>query len=47
MDLPINQIICGDCLEVMKDWPDNCVDLVVTSPRYNVGVKYNGKVYLG
>ena len=34
MTLPINQIITGDCLEVMKDWPDNCVDLVVTSPPY-------------
>jgi len=34
MKLPINQIICGDCLEVMKDWPDNCVDLVLTDPPY-------------
>ena len=33
--IPENTIICGDCLEVMKDWPDNCVDLVVTSPPYN------------
>ena len=23
MILPINQIITGDCLEVMKDWPNN------------------------
>jgi len=29
-----NKIICGDCLEVMKDWPDNCVDLVFCSPPY-------------
>ena len=36
-ELPINQIICGDCLEVMKDWPDKCVDLVITSPPYNLG----------
>jgi len=34
MKLPINQIICGNCLEVMKDWPDNCVDLVLTDPPY-------------
>jgi DNA modification methylase len=32
--LPINQIICGDCLEVMKDWPDRCVDLVLTDIPY-------------
>lgn len=34
--LPINQIIHGDCLEVMKDWPDKCVDLVLTDPPYGV-----------
>lgn len=40
MTLPVNQIICGDCLEVMKDWPDGCVDLVLTDPPY--GVDYDG-----
>lgn len=28
MKVPVNEIICGDCIEVMKDWPDNCVDLM-------------------
>jgi len=32
----INQIICGDCLEVMKTLPDNSVDAVVTDPPYNL-----------
>lgn len=32
----LNRIICGDCLEVMKSMPDNSVDLVVTSPPYNL-----------
>ncbi|KKN75909.1 hypothetical protein LCGC14_0376170 [marine sediment metagenome] len=41
MKMPVNEIICGDCLEVMKDWPDNCVDLVVTSPPYNIGKEYD------
>ena len=27
----------GDCLEVMKTIPDKSVDLVVTSPPYNMG----------
>jgi len=31
-----NTIICGDCLEVMKDWPDGCVDLVLTDPPYGL-----------
>jgi DNA modification methylase len=29
-----NRIICGDCLEVMADWPDGCVDMVLTDPPY-------------
>ncbi len=33
-DLPLNQVICGDCREVMKTFPDDCIDLVVTSPPY-------------
>ena len=36
-----NQIICGDCLEVMKHIPDNTVHLAITSPPYNVGKKYD------
>lgn len=32
----INKIICGDSLDIMKKMPDNCVDLVVTSPPYNL-----------
>ncbi len=47
-NLPVNEIICGDCLEVMKDWPDNCVDLVFFDPPYNVNAKYkNYKDNLG
>lgn len=32
----INKIICGDCLEVMKEMPDKCVDLVLTDPPYGI-----------
>lgn len=32
----MDKIICGDCLEVMKKMPDESVDLVVTSPPYNL-----------
>lgn len=32
----INQIICGDSLAVMRSMSDECVDLVVTSPPYNL-----------
>ncbi len=32
----LNTIICGDSLSVMQQMPDNCVDLIVTSPPYNL-----------
>lgn len=32
----INKIILGDCLKTMKKIPDGSVDLVVTSPPYNL-----------
>jgi modification methylase len=40
-DIPINTIICGDSLEVMRDWPDGCVDLVLTDLPYGVGIGYD------
>jgi len=30
----INTIICGDCLQVMADWPGGCANLVLTDPPY-------------
>ncbi|MCX7000364.1 MAG: site-specific DNA-methyltransferase [Candidatus Sumerlaeota bacterium] len=35
-----NKIICGDSLDVLKKLPDNCIDLVFTSPPYNFGLEY-------
>src|SRR5882724_7064371 len=32
----IYKVICGDAIEVMLTIPDNCLDLVVTSPPYNL-----------
>lgn len=32
--LPINKILLGDCLEVLKTLPDNSIDCCVTSPPY-------------
>lgn len=29
-----NRIILGDCEQVLKDFPDNCIDLIFTSPPY-------------
>ena len=42
MDRFLNQIICGDNVEVMRQMPDKCVDLTVTSPPYDNLRTYNG-----
>jgi len=34
-----NKIICGDSLSVMRQMPDESVDLVVTSPPYNLHIR--------
>lgn len=39
----VNQIICGDSLMILKDLPDNCVDLMFTSPPYNFGLEYDNQ----
>ena len=31
-----NSFICGDALQEMKNFPDECIDLIVTSPPYNL-----------
>ena len=36
-ELPLDSIICGDSLELLKQLPDKSIDLVVTSPPYNLG----------
>jgi site-specific DNA-methyltransferase (adenine-specific) len=39
--LETNKIINGDCVKVMASLPESCVDLIVTSPPYNVGIDYD------
>jgi len=34
----LNKITHGDCLEVMKELPDKCIDLVLTDPPYGIGI---------
>ena len=35
------KFILGDCLESLKNIDDKSIDLVVTSPPYNIGLKYH------
>lgn len=34
VSVELDTIVCGDCLDVMRDMPDGCMDLVVTDPPY-------------
>ena len=38
--LEIDQVYCGDCVEVMQGIEDDSIDLVITSPPYNCGKEY-------
>lgn len=42
MDLPLDQIICGDNCDVLGTLPRDCIDLVVTSPPYDDLRTYGG-----
>lgn len=45
----LNNIVHGDCLEVMRALPEKCIDVIITSPPYNLlnssgnGLKINTK----
>lgn len=41
----LNRIYQGDCLEIMRGWPDKCVDLIITDPPYDR--KTHGGAVLG
>ena len=37
--LPLNQVIQGDCLEVLRELPEKSVDLIFADPPYNLQLK--------
>ena len=37
----LNQVINGDCVEVMSNLPEGSIDLIVTSPPYSVNISYD------
>ena len=41
--LPLDKIFHGDCMEQLRNLPDGCVDLIVSSPPYNLGKEYEAK----
>jgi site-specific DNA-methyltransferase (adenine-specific) len=45
--LELNKVYQGDCLEIMKDIPDNSIDMVLTSPPYDNLRTYNNSLEWG
>jgi adenine-specific DNA-methyltransferase len=41
--LPLDQITLGNCKSLLSKLPDECVDLIVSSPPYNLGKEYEAK----
>ncbi len=41
----INTILNDDIMALLKQLPDNSVDMIFGDPDYNVGIKYNNKSY--
>jgi len=41
LDSFINKIIQGDCLEIMRQIPDDCIDVTFADPPFNLKKKYN------
>ena len=38
--MEINKITCSDCIDGLKQLPDNSIDFVLTDPPFNVGIDY-------
>src|SRR5580692_7605636 len=41
MNPELNKIYTGDCLSIMKEWPDQCFDMVVMDPPYGMNYQSN------
>lgn len=37
--IPVNQVIQGNCLEVLKSLPEKCIDLIFADPPYNLQLR--------
>jgi len=44
-EVPVNQIICDDAVEVLSTFPANSIDLVITSPPYDNLRDYKGRAF--
>lgn len=40
----MSKIICGDSLQYLRTLPDNCIDLIVTDPPYDISADGGGSI---
>lgn len=40
----LDRIYCGDALDILRQWPDGCANLGITSPPFNVGKDYGAGI---
>jgi len=38
-------LLCGDCLEIMKDIPENSIDMILSDPPYGIAFKSARQTY--
>ena len=43
-NLLTDTITCGNCIDIMHNMPDNCIDMCITSPPYDTLRSYNNNV---
>ncbi len=41
-EIKLDVVHCGDCATILKSFPDNCIDTVITSPPYFQQREYTG-----
>lgn len=41
------QLYKGDCLEIMRTLEDNSIDIIITSPPYNIGKMHSNRLQFG
>ena len=47
MKVKVNEVYEGDCIDVMRTFPDNCIDSIITDPPYSLnfmGKKWDNEI---
>lgn len=47
MNFDLNEIYLGDALKLLKEIPDNSIDIIITSPPYNIGSMKSNHIQYG